>query len=60
MENFKKIVSDCLEEGIDNTSTDYISLEKVTVDLDEDGEIEEILDILEVVAEFTIHEPPEN
>ena len=36
--------------------TDYLAIESILVELDEDGEIEEVLDFLEVIEEHIFNE----
>ena len=56
---YKKLLKECIDEG-EETTTDYIYLEKVEVELDENGEVVDVLDELEIVAEHTINPEPEN
>ena len=54
---FRDMVKDCLdsvEKGCG--TTDYISLEKIEAQLDENGEVEDVLDNFEIVAEHVINE----
>ena len=57
MTRYKELVADCIDDGEDGT-TDYISLEECEVTLDEDGEIEDILDFGNIIAEHVINEQP--
>ena len=59
MTRYKELVAECISEGED-TTTDYISLEKCEVTLDENGEIEDVIDFDDIVAEHTIRECEED
>ena len=52
---YRELLEECISEGED-TTTDYISLEKCEVTLDEDGYIDDILDFGDIIAEYTIRE----
>ena len=52
---YRQLLEQSIADGEDNT-TDYISLEKCEVTLDEDGYIDDILDFTDIIAEYTIRE----
>jgi len=59
MNRYRELLEECISEGED-TTTDYISLEKCEVTLDENGEIEDVIDFHDIVAEYTIRECEED
>ena len=43
--------------GEEDSTTDCLAIESITVTLDEDGEIDDVIDILEVIEEHIFNEP---
>ena len=60
--NFKE-VKDYFDEAVlctqnkDPWETDCLAIESITVTLNEDGEIEDVIEILEVIEEHIFNEP---
>lgn len=52
---FDEAVSATLNK--DEWQTDNLAIESILVELDEDGEIEEVIDYLEVIEEHIFNEP---
>ena len=57
----KKAFDDCVNETIQErldgySNTDALMIEEILVTLDEDGEVDEVLDFLEVIEEHTFNE----
>ena len=56
--SYNSFVAECIEAD-DFDEIDYISVEEVTVELNEDGSIEDIIDYGDVIAETQFVEPGE-
>ena len=52
-----ELIETCKQEG-DECNTDYIAIEPIVCEVDEDGEIEEVIDINDPLEEYVINEPP--
>ena len=57
-EEIKDYFDECvaITQTKDNWETDNISIESILVEVNEDGEIEEIIDYLEVIEEHIFHD----
>ena len=58
LEQYNSFVAEC-READDFDEIDYISVEEVTVELNEDGSIDDIIDYGDVIAETQFVEPGE-
>ena len=56
---YNQAIAQCIEDGEDN-HTDYICIEQVEVTLDEDGDVDEVIEIGDLIVEHVFNEPPEN
>ena len=55
---YDEAIAECVQDGEENI-TDYICIEQVDATLDEDGVVDEVLEIGDVINEHVFNEPPE-